>query len=591
MKKYNWNLSKLIQNFNGDFIENEKKNISEACSKFKDKWESDRRWLENPRVLRDALDHYDSIYEKNGVEGRSSLYVYLLYCLDQNDEKIKAQLNKLDSFAKKEIEKIRFFFHSLMKMKIEDKNRVLESKEIEPYRHFLEMLFSRGDHILSKREEKILMITSDNAIGNWIKLTSSLLSKEEVKIKNKNRSFSEIVSLMDDRDKKTRDIATKAFNNILEKWIDVAEAELNNVLNYKKEIDELRNYPRPDTSRHLSDDIESSVVDTLRESVKEWFFLSKEFYKLKAKILGVKKLKYNERNLEIGDIKEYEFDSETSISIVRDVLQKLDPQYSKIFNNFIENEQIDFFPKKGKMGGAFCLSDRRENPIYILLNHTNKLKDVLTLAHEVGHGIHFELAKKQNSLNFGASLATAEVASTFIESFVFDYLYEKVDEETRFILLMSKLNDEVSTIIRQIACYEFEQDLHLNYREKGYLSKAEIGQIFQKNMSEYMGPSVSQDKGSQNWWIYWSHIRNFFYVYSYASGLLISKSLKSSVKEDSKFIEKVTIFFESGESKSPKTIFSELGIDIDSKEFWVKGLKEIQKDLNEAKELSKQLGY
>jgi oligoendopeptidase F len=153
-----------------------------------------------------------------------------------------------------------------------------------------------------------------------------------------------------------------------------------------------------------------------------------------------------------------------------------------------------------------------------------------------------------------------------------------------------KLNDEVSTIFRQVACYRFEQELHQEFRQKGYLSKEEIGRLFQKHMAAYMGDFVEQSMGSQNWWVYWSHIRSFFYVYSYASGLLISKSLQTSVKENPKFIEKVKEFLSAGLSDSPRNIFKKLGVDIADPRFWNKGLDEVESILLETTKLAEKLG-
>ena len=156
--------------------------------------------------------------------------------------------------------------------------------------------------------------------------------------------------------------------------------------------------------------------------------------------------------------------------------------------------------------------------------------------------------------------------------------------------MMQKLNDDVSSIFRQVACYRFEQELHAVFRTKGYLSKEEIGTLFRKHMAAYMGKAVEQSEGSENWWVYWSHIRYFFYVYSYAGGLLISKALQNSVKRDPAFIEKVKEFLSAGLSDSPKNIFHRLGIDVTDKQFWGKGLDEVEKLLNETELLARKLG-
>jgi oligoendopeptidase F len=155
--------------------------------------------------------------------------------------------------------------------------------------------------------------------------------------------------------------------------------------------------------------------------------------------------------------------------------------------------------------------------------------------------------------------------------------------------MVMKLNEEVSTIFRQAACYMFEQELHDDFRKKGYLSKEEIGRLFRKHMSAYMGEYVEQSEGSENWWVYWSHIRHFFYVYSYASGLLISKSLQNSVKKDPGFIENVKGFLSEGLSDSPRNIFRKLGIDITDRHFWNKGLDEVEALLHETTSLAEKM--
>jgi oligoendopeptidase F len=177
-----------------------------------------------------------------------------------------------------------------------------------------------------------------------------------------------------------------------------------------------------------------------------------------------------------------------------------------------------------------------------------------------------------------------------MEDFVLEEILKEADDELRLAVMMAKLNDDVSSIFRQAACYRFEQELHAEFRARGYLSKKEIGALFQKHMAAYMGKSVEQSPGSENWWVYWSHIRYFFYVYSYAGGLLISKSLQHSVRQDPAYINKVKEFFSAGLSDSPKNIFNRLGIDITDNRFWDQGLDEIEKLLNETALLAKKMG-
>lgn len=216
----------------------------------------------------------------------------------------------------------------------------------------------------------------------------------------------------------------------------------------------------------------------------------------------------------------------------------------------------------------------------------------MTIAHETGHGIHNELMKKRqdNALNFGAPYFSAEVASTFMEDFVFEKILQEADDQLRLSILIMKLDEDVSAVFRQAALYRFEEELHFQFREKGHMSKEIIGKLFQKQMKSYMGNFVEQSQGSENWWIYVSHLRNFFYNYQYASGILIAKSFQNSFRNNPGFIESVKEFLGAGLSDYPKNIFGKIGVDIEDKEFWNKGVGEIGKLLNETTKLAKKLG-
>jgi len=206
----------------------------------------------------------------------------------------------------------------------------------------------------------------------------------------------------------------------------------------------------------------------------------------------------------------------------------------------------------------------------------------------MGHAINGTLMKKEGPFYYENSKSTAEVASTFMEDFVYKEVFNELNEEERFYLKVMKLEDDISSILRQIALYLFELELHEIYRKEGYLSKEKIGQLFVKHMSEYMGESVEM-QNAHLWWIYWEHIRMYFYVYSYASGLLISKAMQKKYNEDNSFIEKIKVFLSTGTSKKPREIFKELGIEI-SKEFFLEGLSELEQELKEIKILGKKLG-
>ncbi len=596
MKHYVWNLSLLFDGDRDPRIDEERALVAQRSRAFVDKWKERRDYLRNPASLKEALDEYEAWKRHYGSQGNGGYYFWLRTSQNQNDPFLKAQFNLVEEFGKKVQNDMQFFTLRLAKIPARSQRLFLRHPDLKEYRHFLERLFAESRHLLSEPEERILNLKAPSSYSNWIKMTSGFLAKEERTViledgKKSLKPFSEIASLMNSKLKRVRDTAARAFNDILEKNVDVAEAEINAVLGSKKVDDELRGFSRPDEARHLNDDIETEIVDTLVEAVAERFDISARFYALKARLLKVKKLAYHERNVEYGTIRgRYPF--RAALNIVRKVFRSLDDTFVRILDRFVQNGQFDVYPRKHKAGGAFCAHNLISQPTYILLNHTDRIQDVLTLAHELGHGINNELVReKQHALYFGTPISTAEVASTFMEDFVLREIMKETDDAARLSIMMMRLNDEVSTIFRQIACYRFEQELHAEFRRKGYLSKEEIGKLFQKHMSAYMGESVEQSPGSENWWVYWSHIRSFFYVYAYASGLLISKSLQRSVKEDRGFIEQVKAFLSAGLSDSPKRIFRNLGIDITGKQFWERGLEEVDALLNETANLAKKLRH
>ncbi len=594
IKHTSWDLTPLFKSDNDPAVEKQLDVVERANKKFVDKWQKNERYLSDASVLKEALDEYEKLLRTYGTDGDAGYYFWLRTMQDQNDQTLKAKFAKVLDFSNKLRNELQFFELRLSKVDKQQQKKFLSDPQLNEYKHFLEKIFRLADYVLSEAEEKIMNLKEDPAHQKWEQMLSGFIAKEEREIvteagKKEKKNFEQLISLTSSSKKKIRDDAAKAVNDIFYKLVDLAEAEINAILANKKVDDELRNMQRPDLSRHLSDDMESEVVDTLINTVSKRNDISQRYYKLKAKLLGVKKLAYHERNVKFGSVdKKYSY--EKGVTLVDEVFAKLDPEFAKIFRMFLDKGHIDVYPKKGKRGGAFCAYLHVPQPTYILLNWSDKLWDVETLAHEVGHGINDELMKKQNALNFGTPTSTAEVASTFMEDFVLQKILKTADEETQFGLMLAKLDAEVATIFRQVACYQFEIELHNTFREKGYLSHAEIGKIFQKYMSAYMGPGVEQSPGSENWWVYWSHIRMFFYVYSYAGGLLISKSMQNTVKNDPKFISKVKEFLSAGMSASPKDIFKNVGIDITDAAFWNKGLDEVESLLKSTEKLAKKMG-
>lgn len=592
--KTSWDLSPLLVGDADPKTKEYRKEFEQVVEAFVKKWRERDDYLKDPAALKDAIDDYEQL-ERLRANGREAYYFHLRTAVDSIDPELKAKTKQSDDFMQKLIVQLQFFWLRVGSIDPKLQPKFLDEPSLRPYRHVLEREFAQARYLLSEPEEKILLLKSRPAYGDWVQMTGDAISQDEREVVDESgkkvmASEEQLSALLYSQQKPVRDGAAKAFNDMLRDHLDMGVAEMNAILGNKKIDDELRGYARPDQSRHLGDDIDSSAVDTLVEAVSGRNDIPQRFYELRAKLVGLPKLAYYERNLDYGsESLEYKFPE--AAQLVAETFQDLDPEFGDIFRGFLKNGQIDVYPQKGKRGGAFCSYNGLEHPTYVMLNHTDRMRDVMTIAHEMGHAINNELMRKrQNALTFGTPMSTAEVASTFMEDFVIQRLLKEADPEAELTLRVRQLDDIVASIFRQIAFYRFEQELHKLYRESGYVSADQIGELFRVQLDAYLGATFSGSHDSKNWWLHVWHFRRFFYVYSYAGGLLISKALQAKTREDKAFVQNVKTFLGTGLSKSPKDIFADMGINITDKKFWEQGLNEIDQLLKDTEVLAKKLG-
>lgn len=580
-----WDLKPLFKSDTDPAIKLAEKSVESASYHFINKWRNRRDYLANSKVLAEALTEYEK-WEKNfGTNNQACYYFMLRAEQEKNNPRVKAGFNKAKDLAIKIENDIQFFTLNLSKLPVVKQKEFLKAKELIPYHQFLTRLFETGKYTKTDAEEKILNQLADTSYHRWVDLVETMLAQEA----RGSQNFPTLLAKCADPKKTTRIKASRGVNDILSAWAPVAEHELNAVLEYKKNIDQIRGAEKPEELRLLSDNIERDVVEAMLSAVEKNFKLAQRYYKLKAKLLKQRKVAYYERSAPVGQVNS-EWPYDKAKILVREQLAGLDSELAQIFDQFIKNNQLDVYPRNNKASGAFCADQSSTLPTYILLNYTNQWRDVRTLAHEVGHGINNELTRKGvSAIYFGTPTSTAEVASTFFEDFVLASARAKAGPKEKLTLLCDKLDDEVSSIFRQVAAYRFEQNLHKAFRQEGYLSKEKIGSLWLKEMKKYCGPAVHFEPGNENWWVHWSHFRNLFYVYSYASGLLIAKALQAKVRANPAFIKEVKKFLSAGQSASPQNLFAELGLDISSPTFWQTGLDQFAELLKEAEDLAKKV--
>ena len=584
--KTEWDFSTLYKNPSDPKIEKDIVEIEKIYLAFAKKYSKTDAYLKDESKLFTALSDWEELVEK-GSMAKPLWYLSHMESLNSSDAKITAQMGLFYPRLTKAYNEILFFSLKLGKISLNLQKKFLASKKLSHYRYFLKQIFDTAKYDLSESEEKILSLKSRPAHDLWVEGLEKLRSKQTVVYKGKHLPISEAMNMIQQLPMKERYVLHEKCMLALKGISDFAESEINAIYGNKKINDDLRGFKQPYSATILGYQNSEKSILALVDTVTKNFPVSHRFFKLKAKILGMKNLSYADRAVGIGK-NEKEITFEEGLEIVRNGFNKAGKQYVDQLDFMFQNGLVDVFPKKGKRGGAYC-SGGIGVPTINLLNTVKNSDSFMTLAHEMGHAIHTELSKKVSPIYQGYTTSVAEVASTLFENFAFEEMFRTLSPKEQVVALYDRVNDFVGTVFRQIACFNFENDIHTGIKEKGALSKEEIGALHNKNMSAYMGTVSKFTDLDGYFFVSWPHIRSFFYVYSYAYGALISRALYKKYKQDPSYIAKINAFMEAGASMSPEDIFKSIGIDTSKPEFFEEGLKSIEEDIDRIEKLSKQL--
>ena len=579
--KTTWDLSQLYKSQGDSRIEKDMREAELACGQFEKKYKK-TDFSRSALTLVHALHNYENLLAKLSST-HSALYFHLIRELNASDSEAEAKLNIFLDRATKATNKILFFELTLGKISSPSQKKYLNDPKLKHFKYYLSNIFKRAKHDLSEPEEKILSLMYQPAKGMWKSGYQKILNKQTIFWHGKELPISEANSLISISSNADRVKLQKLVMEKIYQTSDFAEAEINAIYTEKKISDELRGFKKPFDATLISHETEENMVNALIKAVTGTFSVSHHFYKVKAKLLGLKRMGYQDRGASVGSSKS-KISFKDTVKIVSNSFQKIDPYFSDLFLNFLNRGQIDVYPKKGKHTGAYCLSEIN-TPTFILLDYTDQIRAVSTVAHEMGHAIHSELSKTQSPIYQGYSTAVAEVASTFFEQVLFDELFRTLTRKEQIILLHDKINRDVSSVFRQIACFNFENDLHKEIRSKGFVPKEKMATLMNHHMKKYLGPLFNLNEMDGYFFAYWSHIRSFFYVYSYAYGALISKALFERYKVDKSCIKEIKTFLGAGGSKSPHDIFKSIGINTSTPKFWKEGIESIEKDVKELEKL------
>ena len=541
--------------------------------------------------LAEAMHELAAIHD---LAGRAGSYAMLSFSLDTADPVHGALLQKARELGAT-IETTLLFFE--LEWNLVDDERageLLGAPELAFCAHHLTTVRRYRPHQLSEPEERILTETSVNGPGAFARLFTEQTSALEIDLPGRDEpaSLEEALSRLQDPDRERRAEAATAVTEALKPNLRTRSFVFNTLLGDKAVRDRLRSFPHWLASRNLANEASDESVDALIEAVRSRYDIARRWYALKARLLGLERLAYYDRMAPVSDSDE-EIPYAEAREIVLDCYGSFSPELGEAAASFFSNGYIDGPPRSGKRGGAFCSYTVPSAHPYVLLNYTSRPHDVLTMAHELGHGVHAWLARPQGVYHFTTPLTLAETASIFGETIVLERLLQRAPGPAeRLDLLAGALDGAVGAVFRQVAMNRFEHALHTNRREHGELSTDRFAELWLDTQADLLGDSVELDDEYGLWWSYVPHFIDApGYVYAYAYGHLLALSVYRRYEEQGEdFVASYLELLKAGGDRPPQELGAIVGVDLADPGFWNSGLDLIERQLEAAERAADEAG-
>ncbi|MGH2903475.1 MAG: M3 family oligoendopeptidase [Solirubrobacteraceae bacterium] len=569
--------------------------------------------------LAEAMGELGEIYE---LVGRAGSYAMLRFSTDTAAPENGALLQKVQEGETQISTTLLFFELEWAALEDARAEELLAGEGLDFCRHHLRNARRYREHLLSEPEEKILAEKALTGASAWGRLFEELTSAIEVTLPEPAASgagelsagglgaeesraresragesgagqaampaapvaLDVALSKLMDADREVRRGTAEAVSAALAPGLRTRAFLFNTLLADKATDDRLRHYPTWLAARNLANEASDESVGALIEAVRGRFEIARRWYRLKARLLGVEKLADYDRMAAVTE-DEVSYSFAEGRAIVLDCYSSFSPELGELAKGFFDGRYIDAPVRPAKRGGAFCASAVPSAHPYVLLNYTARRRDVLTLAHELGHGVHFALAARQGVFHQGTPLTLAETASVFAETVVFGRLLaEDSSPASRLALLAGNLEDTIATVFRQVAMNRFEDLVHTERREAGELSVDRFGQLWAESQEELLGDSVEITDGYRSWWSYIPHfIGSPGYVYAYAYGQLLALSVYQRYEQEGPaLVPRYLEMLSAGGSKSPEELGAIVGVDLADPGFWEAGLDLVERQLQEA---------
>jgi oligoendopeptidase F len=546
--------------------------------------------------LREAMSELGAIHE---LTARSGYFAALRFSTDTADPANGALLQWVQEQETALQTTLLFFELEWAALPAERAEELIAGEDLDFCAHHLRNLRRYREHLLSEPEEKILAEKSLTGASAWTRLFEELSSAIEVQLPSQDGTDTGQTVALDvalsrlalaDRD--VRRTTAQAVTEALAPGLRTRAFLFNTLLADKATNDRLRSYPHWLASRNLANEASDESVQALIEAVRGRYEIARRWYRLKAGLLGVERLADYDRMAAVTE-DEITFPFAQAREIVLDCYASFSPELGTLAKRFFDERRIDAPVRPGKRGGAFCAAAVPSVFPYVLLNYTSRRRDVLTLAHELGHGVHFALAAKQGIFHQQTPLTLAETASVFAETIVFGRLLaEDSSPSSRLALLVENLEDTIATVFRQVAMNRFEELVHTARREQGELSVERFGELWAESQQEMLGDSVEVTDGYRSWWSYIPHFINSpGYVYAYAYGQLLALSVYERYEQAGpELVPRYLEMLAAGGSRSPGALGEIVGVDLEDPGFWDAGLDLVQAQLEQAEAAAHQSG-
>ncbi len=537
------------------------------------------------KALGAAIARFEALTD---LMGRLGSYAQLYYAQNMADPE-RGRFSQNVSEALNEAT-ARLVFFRLELNKIEDGDLLDRMKEpaLAKYAPWLRDVRLFRPHDLSDELEKYIHDQSVVGSSAWSRLFDETIARLRYPFRDEVLTEPQILDKLSNKDASVRRDAAKSFGKVQGDNIAIFSLVTNTLIKDKEIDDRWRKYPRPQSFRNLANVVEDEVVDALVSSVKAAYpRLAHRYYKLKARWFGVDRMPYWDRNAPLPEHDDRMIPWAEAEKIVLDAYSAFSPELADVGRKFFGTGWIDAPARPGKSPGAFAHPTVPSAHPYLLLNYQGKVRDVMTLAHELGHGVHQVLAARQGALMADTPLTLAETASVFGEMLTFQSLLKSApDKSTRKAMLAGKVEDMLNTVVRQIAFYDFESRLHMA-RRQGELTPEAIGEVWMAVQSESLGPAFTFDEEYRHYWSYIGHfIHSPFYVYAYAFGDCLVNSLYAAYQSGQPdFQAKYLEMLKAGGVKRHKELLAPFGLDASDPAFWDKGLGVISGFVDELEKL------